>query len=133
MRVVLDTNVLLSALAFPGSKPDQVLQRIRQGEVALFLSAFILAELERILRDTFRFTTRQTDERVAVIRRMATLVEPTDRIALVVAKDDDNRILECAVAAHADYLLTGDKEHLLPLRSIGATQIVTPAAFLERD
>jgi len=131
MRVVLDTNVLISALAFPGSKPDQVLQRIRQGEVALFISAFILAELERILRDKFRFTTRQTDERVAVIRRMATLVEPTERIALVVAKDDDNRILECAVAARADYLVTGDKEHLLPLRSIGATQIVTPAAFLE--
>ncbi len=131
MRVVLDTNVLISALAFPGSKPDQVLQRIRQGEVALFLSAFILAELERILRDKFRFTTRQTDERVAVIRRMATLVDPTERIALVVAKDDDNRIRECAVAARADYLVTGDKEHLLPLRSIGATQIVTPAAFLE--
>jgi len=132
MRVVLDTNVLLSALAFPGSKPDLVLQRVRRGEVALFLSSFILAELERILRDKFRFTTRQTDERVAVIRRMATLVEPTERIALVVAKDDDNRLLECAVAARADYLVTGDKEHLLPLRSIGATQIVTPAAFLER-
>jgi putative PIN family toxin of toxin-antitoxin system len=132
MRVVLDTNVLLSALAVPGSKPDLVLQRVRRGEVALFLSAFIPAELERILRDTFRFTKRQTDERVTVIRHMATLVEPTERIALVVAKDDDNRLLECAVAARADYLVTGDKEHLLPLRSIGATQIVTPAAFLER-
>ena len=131
MRVVLDTNVLISALAFPGSKPDQVLQRVRRGEVALFLSSFILAELERILHDKFRFITRQTDERVNFIRRIATLVEPTERIALVVAKDDDNRILECAVAARADYLVTGDKEHLLPLRSIGATQIVTPAAFLE--
>jgi len=131
MRAVLDTNVLISALAFPGSKPDQVLQRVRRGEVELFLSPFILAEFERILRDKFRFTKRQTDERVAVIRRMATLVEPTERIALVVAKDDDNRILECAVAARADYLVTGDKEHLLPLRSIAATQIVTPAAFLE--
>ena len=132
MRVVLDTNVLLSALAFPGSKPDQVLHRIRRGEVDLFLSAFILAELERILRDKFRFTKRQSDERVRVIRRLATLVEPTERIAVVAAKDDDNRILECALAARADYLVTGDKEHLLPLRSIGTTQIVTPAAFLER-
>jgi putative PIN family toxin of toxin-antitoxin system len=131
MRVVLDTNVLLSALAFPGSKPDQVLQRVRRGEVELFLSPFILAELERILRDKFRFTKRQTDERMNVIRRLATLVEPTDRIALVTAKDDDNRILECALAARADYLVTGDKEHLLPLRSLGTTQIVTPAALLE--
>jgi len=131
MRVVLDTNVLLSAFAFPGSKPDHVLQRVRRGEVELFLSSFILAELERNLRDKFRLTKRQTDERVTVIRRMATLVEPTERIALVVAKDDDNRILECAVAARADYLVTADKEHLLPLRSIGTIQIVTPAAFLE--
>ena len=43
MRLVLDTNVLLSALAFPGSKPDQVLQRVRRGNVELFLSSFILA------------------------------------------------------------------------------------------
>ena len=49
MRLVLDTNVLLSALAFPGSKPDQVLQRVRRGNVELFLSPFILAELERVL------------------------------------------------------------------------------------
>ena len=130
MRVVLDTNVLLSALAFPGSKPDQVLQRVRRGEVELFLSPFILAEFERILRDKFRFTKRQTDERVTAIRHMATLVEPTERITLVATKDDDNRILECALAARADYLVTGDKEHLLPLRSVGPTQIVTPAAFL---
>ena len=131
MRVVLDTNVLLSALAFPDSKPDHVLQSVRRGEVELFVSAFILVELERILRDKFRFTKRQTDERMNVIRRLATLVEPTERIALVTAKDDDNRILECALAARADYLVTGDKEHLLPLWSIGTTRIVTPAALLE--
>jgi putative PIN family toxin of toxin-antitoxin system len=131
MRLVLDTNVLLSALAFPGSKPDQVLQRVRRGNVELFLSPFILAELERVLHDKFRFTRRQTDERVNVIRRMATLVEPTERVALVAAKDDDNRILECALAARADYLVTGDKEHLLPLRCVGAIQIITPSAFLD--
>ena len=131
MRIVLDTNVLLSALAFPGSKPDQVLHRIRRGEVNLFLSPFILTELERVLREKFRFSKRQTDDRVTTIRRMATMVEPVERIALVVAKDDDNRILECALAARADYLVTGDTKHLLPLRSIGPTQILTPAAFLE--
>jgi putative PIN family toxin of toxin-antitoxin system len=131
MRIVLDTNVLLSALAFPGSKPDQVLRCVRRGEVDLFLSPFILAELERVLREKFRFSKRQTDDRVATIRRMASMVEPVERIALVVAKDDDNRILECALAAQAEYLVTGDTKHLLPLRSIGTIQILTPAAFLE--
>jgi len=58
MRVALDTDVLLSALAFPGGKPDQVRQRARRGEVTLFLP-FILAEFERILPDKFRFTKRR--------------------------------------------------------------------------
>jgi putative PIN family toxin of toxin-antitoxin system len=132
MRVVLDTNVLLSALVFPGSKPDEVLAFVRRGEVELFLSPFILAELERILFEKFRFTARQTADRVAAIRRMATIIEPTARVALVVTKDDDNRILECALAVRVDYLVTGDKEHLLPLRSIDTTVIITPAAFLDR-
>ena len=69
---------------------------------------------------------------MAAIRRMATIIEPTLRVALVVTKDDDNRILECGLAARADYLVTGDKEHLLPLRSIDTTVIITPAAFLDR-
>ncbi len=131
MRVVLDTNVLLSALVFPGSNPDQVLARVRHGEVELFLSPFILAELRRILLDKFRLTKQQTAARVNLIQRMATLVEPRERVALVTANEDDNRILECALAARADYLVTGDKEHLLPLRSIGTTTIVTPAAFID--
>jgi uncharacterized protein len=132
MRVVLDTNVLLSALVFPGSKPDEVLACVRRNEVGLVLSPFILAELERVLLEKFRFTAREAADRVGAIRRMAKLIEPTERVALVAAKDDDNRILECALAARADYLVTGDKEHLLPLRSIGPTLIITPAAFLDR-
>ena len=130
MRVVLDTNVLISALAFPGSKPDQILERVRRRETDLFISSFILGELERVLARKFRHTTAEVRQRVAAIRRMATLVEPGERIHLVEAMDDDNRILECAVAARADYLVTGDREHLLPLRSVQGIPIITPAAFV---
>ena len=130
MRVVLDTNVLISALAFPGSTPDQILQRVRRRETDLFISSFILGELERVLARKFRHTTAEVRQRVAAIRRMATLVEPGERIHLVEAIDDDNRILECAVAARADYLVTGDREHLLPLRSVQGIPIITPAAFV---
>lgn len=62
---------------------------------------------------------------------MATLVEPGERIRLVEAVDDDNRILECAVAARADYLITEDRQHPLPRRSVGGIPIITPAAFIE--
>jgi len=131
MRIVLDTNVLISALAFPGSKPDQILYRIRRGETELFISPFILSELDRVLRETFRFTKKEADVRVNAIRAFAHVTTPTERITVVTANDDDNRILECVAAAQAELLVTGDKEHLLPLGSYRGTKIVTPAQFLD--
>ncbi|MBZ0170366.1 PilT protein domain-containing protein [Candidatus Methylomirabilis lanthanidiphila] len=133
MRIVLDTNVFISALAFPGSKPDQILSRIRRGEFDLFISPFILSELDRVLREKFRFSKKDTDARVRAIRTIAHLVHPTEQIHVITDKDDDNRILECALAAQAEFLITGDHAHLLPLRSYRQTKIVTPAQFLEHE
>lgn len=130
MRVVLDTNVLISALAFPGSKPDQILSRIRRGEIDLFISSFILSELDRVLREKFRLTKKEAQDRVNAVSNIAHLVEPTERIQVVTAKDDDNRILECAIEAQADFLVTGDKEHLLPLGSLRDTRIISPSEFV---
>lgn len=131
MRIVLDTNVLISALAFPGSKPDQIVHRIHRGEMELFISPFILSELERVLREKFRFGKQGALARVRAIRSIARLVQPTERIAVVTANDDDNRILECALAAQAKFLVTGDQEHLIPLGSYRDTKIVTPSQFLD--
>jgi predicted nucleic acid-binding protein len=105
--------------------------RVRRRQTDLFVSSFLLGELERVLAGKFRHTTSEVRQRVAAIRRTATLVEPGERIHLVEAMDDDNRILECAVAARADYLVMGDREHLLPLRSVRGIPIITPAAFIE--
>jgi putative PIN family toxin of toxin-antitoxin system len=127
MRIVLDTNVLISALAFPGSKPDQILHRIRRRQIELSISPFILSELDRVLREKFRFGKKEARARVRAIRSIGRLVQPTERITVVTANDDDNRILECAIAAHAEFLVTGNHEHLLPLGSYGDTKIVTPA------
>lgn len=131
MRIVLDTNVLISALAFPGSKPDQLLYRIRRGELDLFISPFILSELYRVLQQKFRLTKREAAARVRAIRSIAQVVEPRERVAVVTAMDDDNRILECALAAQAEFLVTGDREHLLPLGSFANTRIVAPSEFLD--
>lgn len=131
MRVVLDTNVLVSALAFPGSKPDQILSRARRRELDLYMSPAIVSELDRVLRDKFRLSRHEVALRVRAIRRIAYLVHPTERIAVVTANDDDNRILECAVAARAEFLVTGDRAHLLPLGSYRGTRIIAPDQFLE--
>ena len=131
MRIVLDTNVLISALSFPDSKPDEILSHIRRGEIELFTSEFILSELGRVLNNKFRFTKSETEARLRAIRGVAHLVTPTERLTLVTAKDDDNRILECAVTAQVEFLVTGDKQHLLPLGSYGGIKIVSPAQFLD--
>jgi putative PIN family toxin of toxin-antitoxin system len=131
MRIVLDTNVLISALAFPGSKPDQILRGIRRGEMDLYVSPFILAELDRVLRQKFRLNKTDADDQINAIRSIAHLIRPTEQVRVITAKDDDNRILECALAAQADFLITGDKEHLQPLGALGQTRIVSPAQFLD--
>jgi predicted nucleic acid-binding protein len=67
-----------------------------------------------VLREKFRFGKKETRARMRAIRSIAHLVQPTERIGVVTANDDDNRILECPLAGQAEFLLTGDQEHLLP-------------------
>ncbi len=133
LRVVLDTNVLFSALAFPAdSPPSKVLSLVLNGNVRAFVSPFIVDELERNLRDGARWD----EERLLALRRrlrsVVTVVRPRVRLQVIKRLDADNRILECAVAADADILITGDLRDLRPLGSFRDTEILTPREFLTR-
>ncbi len=130
MRVVLDTNVIISALAFPGSKPDQVWKLVRRREVQLVISRFILEEVARVLVEKFGLSVTTAAGIVRDLESLAEVVQPAERLSIVTAKDDDNRVLECALAGQADFLVTGDRRHLIPLRSVGKTQILSPADLL---
>jgi putative PIN family toxin of toxin-antitoxin system len=130
MRAVLDTNVLISALAFPGSKPDQILDRVRRHELQLIVSPFILEETRRILVRKLGLGQATAAALIRTLSNLAEMVHPAKRLHLVTAKDDDNRVLECAIAGEADFLVTGDRTHLLPLQSVGRARIVSPADFL---
>ncbi len=130
MRVVLDTNVLISALAFPGSKPDQILDRVRRHELQLIVSPFILEEMRRILVRKFGLAPATATGLMRTLTSLAEVVHPVKRLHLVTAKEDDNRILECAIAGEANMLVTGDRTHLLPLQSVSSVRIVSPADFL---
>ena len=66
-----------------------------------------------------------------MLRSMADVMDPTETISVVKENDADNRIIECAVEAQADFLITGDKEHILPLRNFRGIRIVGPAEFLD--
>lgn len=130
LRVVLDTCVLISGLNFAGT-PSRLLRLLLQGEMLWFISPFILEELQRVLTEKFRWEEERVQRALRLIREVATEIDPPRSVSVVQAKDDDNRIIECALAAGAHYLITGDKRHLLPLGEFRGVAIVTAADFLE--
>ena len=134
MRAVLDTNVLVSAVLSPGSLPDSIVRAWRRGAFQLATSAPLLRELETVLkRDHIagRFGWSSSERRAFVgdLREHATVAAPETRLRVVRTDPSDNRVLEAAVAAHADYIVSGD-HHLLDLKTHEGVQIVSPARFV---
>ncbi len=127
-RVVLDTNVIVSGLNFPKSKPAELLDLVARGKLANFTSAFILNETTRNLTLKFSWTAEEVESASLWLKTFSTLVNPGIRIS-VVSCEPDNRILECAVEAQANYIITGD-HHLLDLKTYQEIKILTPAESL---
>lgn len=125
MKVVLDTNVILSAVLC-GGNPGEYFVLAVSGKIQLFTSLFILNELQRILQKKFRWTDVQWRELKKWYGELAPIVEADDVPAIIRACPADNHILACAVAAEADLLVTGDKKHILPLKTYRGIRIVSP-------
>ena len=129
VRIVIDTNVFVSGLNF-GGIPWQVVEQMQLGLVDVAVSPFILEEIRRVLTTRFSWNPETIDDALQLILARARLVEPSIRLSVITRKDSDNRILECAVESRAQYLISGDKRHLLRLGEYEGIQIVSPADFL---
>ena len=130
LTVTADTNVYVSALHF-GGKPRRLLGAARAGLFDLAISAPILAEVERVLRTKFAWDPAHVAAAVRVLGGFTRLVAPERVITAVPDDPDDDRILECAVAAAAQVIVSGDK-HLLRLGAFEGMRIVTVAEFLDQ-
>lgn len=131
LRVVLDTNVLVSALAYPGSIPGRILAAGREGGLDLVLSRYILDEMVRVLPRLPRITLTAAEIRDLAdsFLFMAEIVEPITDPDVTLRDQADQLILGTLSASHANYLVTGDKDLLV----LGDRYpIVTPAIFWER-
>ena len=129
MRVVLDTNVIVSALNFPGNE-RLVLELALRGRFELYLSLFILWEVAWVLARKFGWDEERTSQATTVLENAATVIDPLRLPEVIRGGHADNRVLECAVAAAADYLVTGDRRHLLPIGEHRGTRIVNAPRFL---
>lgn len=131
MRAVLDTNVLLSALLFPGGAPDRVFRAALRGHYQLVVSPFIIQELARVLEEKFAYTAEEAGAVAGFVESSASaIVEPSEVPETIAGNKADNETLACALEAGADYLVTGDLKHIYPLRNVGTARIVSPAEFL---
>ena len=136
LRVVLDTNVLLSGLAFPDSVPGKILQAWRLGSVEVVSSWFILEELRRVLpRLTHRhkLTSNEIDDLIDSLSIQAEVLEPLSTAEAASREADDLPVLGALLAAligsAVDYLITGDKALLVLANRY---PILAPAEFWTR-
>lgn len=127
LNVVLDTNVILSAILF-GGKPREILTLVQNHTITAYTSPILLAELSELLTKKFGFSQEMlmlTDE---LLKEALQIVYPDVSIH-VVADEDDNRVVEAAVTGKCSTIITGDTD-LLQLGSFQEITICTPAEFL---
>jgi uncharacterized protein len=123
LRVTADTNVYISALNF-GGLPERILRLAQGGALQLLASDEIMNEIAEVLRgEKFAWPEREIARALSQISLISERVHPTEKLEIITADPSDNRILECAEAGKADYIVTGDK-HLLRLRQFGRILIV---------
>lgn len=129
MRVVFDTNIYVSAFAIPGGHAEEAYLGAIQGRFTLFTSIPILTETATVLQGKFDWSEEKARALVQAISRVATVVTGGTRLQ-VVRDEPDNRILECAVQAQADLIVTGDRQ-LLALTQYERIKLVRLSDFLK--
>jgi len=131
VKVVFDTNVLVSALVFPGGRGEAALLRVVEERDQLFFSKRILDELLGVLARKFSRDKEELSRVALLLSEIGVAVRPRQKLR-VVKDEPDNRVLECALAGHVDAIVTGD-QGLLELREFHDVRIISLREYLEAD
>lgn len=129
IKVVIDTNVCLSGIVFGGS-PRKVLKLAKYKIIKAYTSLSILLEVAEKLNKKFFWSEVKVKTALKAISKITEIVHPKIKLDVVREDPSDNKVLECAVVADADYIVTGD-QHLLKLKKFEETKIVIPSDFLK--
>jgi putative PIN family toxin of toxin-antitoxin system len=130
MKIVLDTNVVVSGLLNPHGPPGQIVSMVAAGKLALYYDARILDEYLAVLsRSRFEFSIEHIEALLAQVRVVGELVAPRP-LRQRLPDPEDEKFLEAAIAADAAYLVTGNLRHY-PASSRQGIEVATPAEFLE--
>jgi putative PIN family toxin of toxin-antitoxin system len=129
-KVTIDTNILVSGFGWKGN-PHRVLDMVVRGEIELFTSREQFEELSRVLDyPKFEFSDKQKVGFKSLLSSVASFVETATELDIIKEDPTDNRILECAMVADVDFIVSGD-EHLLSIKKFGRIEILMASEFLK--
>lgn len=129
LRIVFDTNIFVSSIFWERGNPHHLVELAIEGKIEVFTSAEILEELTDVLIRDFEESDESVFAYLAFVLKYAEVVEPAEKVGIVKEDADDNKIIECAIACKADYIVSGDK-HLLRLKRYKKTDVISAAELI---
>lgn len=135
MKVVLDTNVLISATFWNGDS-NKILEKVEQKEIEMVISKGILEEFAGVLgykeiQEKVRDKNLEMKRTIEKVASISTIVEPRHEFKVIKDDPDDDKFLDCAVEGKAEFIVSQNK-HLLKLKEFKGIKIVTPSVFLKQ-
>jgi uncharacterized protein len=129
LKAVFDTSIFVSALAIPGGQAERAIDLVIDAWVNLCISKEIIHEVLGVLAQKLSKGPEELARTAVFLSELAELVVPRKKLA-VLDNEPDNRILECAVRGHADFIATGDRA-MLDLRNNQEIHILSLRQFLD--
>ena len=129
MKLVFDTNIYISAFVITGSLAEKAILKVIRENYRLFISKEIVDEVLSVLSKKFDYNKEILSRTAIFLSEIAELIKTHDKV-YILKDESDNRIIECAVSAEADIIVSGDKE-ILSLKEYKGIKIMTLREFLE--
>ncbi|MBA4417278.1 MAG: putative toxin-antitoxin system toxin component, PIN family [Syntrophus sp. (in: bacteria)] len=134
IKIVVDTNVAVSAYLVSGGKPARILSLVKTGQVDIFLSPQIVTEIERTLlrpklTKIHKSSPKEIGRFIKALEEIVTITPGTLEVDVIADDPDDNKILACAIECRADYVVSG-YHHLTDLKEYKGIRVVDPNTFL---
>jgi len=128
-KITADTNILVSAFAFPSGIIKEIISLCIFNKITLCLSEDILTEFSTVMIRKFNYSSDELNNVTNFLRKISIITEPVSCKGAVKEDPADDKIIECAVGSNCDYIVSGDK-HLLNLKHYDRIKIIKPAELL---
>lgn len=132
INIFLGTNVLISATFWKGSS-YKIMMRLIDSEFLGFTTNAILQEYRHAVKRDFSLNEQEIDAKVQKLLEFLEIVSPSEAVNVIKDDPSDNKVLEGALEARADYIITYDAKHLLKIKEFQGITIISPEEFLELE